>query len=150
MRQCSECGSDSIVVDSRGGNKIAGYASWRRRRECKECGARWTSYEVHEKALESISDRTATHFMDAVVESIAEAVSKTAAEYEIDPARLVSVNDRQRYTDRDRKELFSLIVSGASVAVAADRLNIRYGTANKWVDTAGGVKAIRNAAEAAE
>lgn len=46
MMRCPECGGRTGVIDCR-----ATVTSIRRRRECKSCGARFTTYEAQAEAL---------------------------------------------------------------------------------------------------
>jgi transcriptional regulator NrdR family protein len=46
--RCPACGSDDLVVrDSR----AHGRHNWRRRRACRPCGARFTTYELSEAEM---------------------------------------------------------------------------------------------------
>ena len=58
--QCPNCGSvNSAVYDSRGTT-----VSIRRRRECKGCGARFTTYEIEENIMYSLYDSTVSLQME--------------------------------------------------------------------------------------
>ena len=48
-RECPECFGDSTTINSRN-DEIGRY----RIRECKECGCRWKTYEIHEDDLKEL------------------------------------------------------------------------------------------------
>jgi len=70
LRYC-KCGGKTFVSDSRCGRSGA----IRRRRECKRCGERWTTYEVTADVLEMIEPARAQRarverFCEAMLEAM--------------------------------------------------------------------------------
>jgi transcriptional regulator NrdR family protein len=50
MRMCPKCGEDSAVLDSRETDRSV----VRRRRECRACATRWTTYELSAEEYEAL------------------------------------------------------------------------------------------------
>ena len=57
MRECPKCGDNLSVVDSRLASQSYSYMSQkalRRRRACKNCGYRFTTYEMSERVIKEL------------------------------------------------------------------------------------------------
>lgn len=58
---CPKCGCTSHAMkDSRPISKI-GIDAIRRRRECRDCKANWTTYEIEADAFEALTEKLADH-----------------------------------------------------------------------------------------
>lgn len=58
---CPLCGADTKVIDTRSDG-----AEVRRRRECKSCGHRFTTYEVHNLVSAAAKDRAIVQLQESV------------------------------------------------------------------------------------
>lgn len=68
---CAECGSKNChTLDTRGGGIIEGLRAYRRRRECKHCTHRWTTYELNAQDCKQLEDRILQRLVAELVEAV--------------------------------------------------------------------------------
>lgn len=74
--RCEKCGSHRIgVLDSRPVQRMK-FPVIRRRRRCRECGHRWTTYEVSESQFDTIKK---LEFLIVQIETMAREAEKARA-----------------------------------------------------------------------
>ena len=147
---CPECGAaEHNVKDSRG-RAAHGVSMIRRRRECCDCGHRFTTLEITEKALEEMMVNSgltgALREIEAAVAEVAEARGVRLRGSVFDK----TYAERSTYSARQKSEVLRLVSEGLTFAEAATRTGVLKSAVADWVAQAGGATALRNAAEAAE